>query len=147
MSCAKFVISKVKQDSYWVVYDDAGSTVFFRTIREIVGEVRVDRLFSFISSKSFGRSLLHNIDVSGPIQTLILMNNINWDDFYWDDEFFNFDEELPDTIKEPAVQPKVKPKGKVGDGMICMTCKNYYPFVEPNQKDGSFMCYKCRNNL
>jgi hypothetical protein len=33
------------------------------------------------------------------------------------------------------------------DGMICSTCKDLYPYAEPNQSNGTLICYKCRNNL
>lgn len=31
------------------------------------------------------------------------------------------------------------------DGCFCVKCKNYCQFSEPNQKDGTFKCYTCRN--
>ncbi len=32
------------------------------------------------------------------------------------------------------------------DGLDCKgPCKEFYEFVEPNQEDGTFMCFKCRN--
>lgn len=33
------------------------------------------------------------------------------------------------------------------DGCTCAKCKQYYPFAEPNQSDGSLICYSCRKNL
>lgn len=32
------------------------------------------------------------------------------------------------------------------DGMLCQKCKNFYEFAEPNQEDGSMICYSCRKN-
>ena len=32
------------------------------------------------------------------------------------------------------------------DGMKCQKCKNFYEFAEPNQPDGSLLCYSCRNS-
>lgn len=32
------------------------------------------------------------------------------------------------------------------DGMICNKCKSFYDFAEPNQEDGSMICYSCRNS-
>jgi hypothetical protein len=37
-------------------------------------------------------------------------------------------------------------KRKHPDGMLCKKCKVFYEFAEPNQKDGSLLCYSCRNN-
>lgn len=35
---------------------------------------------------------------------------------------------------------------KYPDGMFCCKCGNYYQYAEPNQADGSLICYACRNN-
>jgi len=32
------------------------------------------------------------------------------------------------------------------DGMYCINCGNFYEYAEPNQVDGSLVCYSCRNN-
>lgn len=32
------------------------------------------------------------------------------------------------------------------DGMICQKCKSFYDYAEPNQEDGSMICYTCRHN-
>lgn len=32
------------------------------------------------------------------------------------------------------------------DGMLCTKCNSFYEFAEPNQEDGSLICYSCRNN-
>lgn len=32
------------------------------------------------------------------------------------------------------------------DGMVCDKCKTFYEFAEPNQVDGSMICYSCRKN-
>jgi hypothetical protein len=37
-------------------------------------------------------------------------------------------------------------KRKHPDGMLCSKCKSFYEFAEPNQSDGSMICYSCRNN-
>jgi hypothetical protein len=31
------------------------------------------------------------------------------------------------------------------DGLSCKNCGNFYPFSEPNQEDGTLICYSCRN--
>lgn len=30
-------------------------------------------------------------------------------------------------------------------GLYCQKCGNYCPLSEPNQEDGGFVCYSCRN--
>lgn len=31
------------------------------------------------------------------------------------------------------------------DGMFCCQCRTFYQFAEPNQIDGSLICYSCRH--
>jgi hypothetical protein len=35
---------------------------------------------------------------------------------------------------------------KYPDGLFCRKCKTWYQFAEPNQEDGTLLCYSCRNN-
>lgn len=37
-------------------------------------------------------------------------------------------------------------KQKGPDGMFCRKCRSWYQFAEPNQVDGTLLCYSCRNN-
>ena len=39
-----------------------------------------------------------------------------------------------------------KRKRKYPDGMVCKKCKSFYDFAEPNQSDGTLLCYTCRQN-
>lgn len=39
-----------------------------------------------------------------------------------------------------------KKKRSLADGMYCKICKQFYDFAEPNQSDGSLICYTCREN-
>lgn len=32
------------------------------------------------------------------------------------------------------------------DGMFCRKCQSFHKYAEPNQVDGTFFCYSCRNN-
>lgn len=32
------------------------------------------------------------------------------------------------------------------DGMYCQKCHSFVEFAEPNQDDGSMICYSCRSN-
>ena len=32
------------------------------------------------------------------------------------------------------------------DGMFCSNCNEFYPMAEPNQSNGSLICYLCRTN-
>ncbi len=44
----------------------------------------------------------------------------------------------------PKKVAKVKPNdGR--DGCDCVRCKEFYPFAEPNQEDGTLICFACRN--
>lgn len=44
----------------------------------------------------------------------------------------------------PAETKAVKPKDD-RDGCDCTKCKEFYPFAEPNQEDGTLICFSCRN--
>ena len=35
-------------------------------------------------------------------------------------------------------------KKKVSDGCTCKKCREFYPYAEANQEDGSMVCYGCR---
>lgn len=35
-------------------------------------------------------------------------------------------------------------KRKFPDGMFCRRCQIFYDFAEPNQDDGTLLCYSCR---
>jgi hypothetical protein len=35
---------------------------------------------------------------------------------------------------------------KIPDGMFCRKCQTFQQYAEPNQEDGSFLCYSCRSN-
>jgi hypothetical protein len=35
---------------------------------------------------------------------------------------------------------------KLPDGMFCHRCHSWYQFAEPNQDNGSLLCYSCRHN-
>lgn len=39
-----------------------------------------------------------------------------------------------------------KRKRKYPDGMVCKKCEAFFEFAEPNQTDGSLVCYTCRTN-
>ncbi len=35
---------------------------------------------------------------------------------------------------------------KFPDGMFCRRCQIFFQYAEPNQPDGTLLCYSCRNN-
>lgn len=39
----------------------------------------------------------------------------------------------------------IEPPKKKSNGSTCVKCKEFNPYAEPNQKDGSFKCFSCRN--
>jgi hypothetical protein len=39
-----------------------------------------------------------------------------------------------------------KKKSKHLDGTFCCKCGIFYQYAEPNQDDGSLICYSCRDN-
>ena len=38
----------------------------------------------------------------------------------------------------------VNEKEEISDGCFCKKCKEYYQYAEPNQDDGTLICYGCR---
>lgn len=46
------------------------------------------------------------------------------------------------TEAEPAEKATDKKQNK--DGCNCKKCKEFYPYAEPNQDDGTLICYSCR---
>ena len=50
----------------------------------------------------------------------------------------------PNTKVITTINSKVTlPSGN--DGMYCAYCEEFFPYAEPNQIDGSLICYQCRN--
>jgi hypothetical protein len=45
----------------------------------------------------------------------------------------------PDNTKEYCEEKK-----KNSDGCVCKKCKELFPYAEPNQDDGTLICYACR---
>lgn len=48
---------------------------------------------------------------------------------------------LPLELDLPK-QPEEKKKNS--DGCVCKKCKELFPHAEPNQEDGTLICYSCR---
>lgn len=49
-------------------------------------------------------------------------------------------------VPVPATETvEKKPKDK--DGCFCKKCKDFFPYAEPNQEDGTLVCYACRKGL
>lgn len=44
---------------------------------------------------------------------------------------------------EPAAPAPKKKDDR--DGCDCKKCKDFYPYAEPNQEDGTLICYRCRH--
>lgn len=47
------------------------------------------------------------------------------------------------TIPAPTEEAEAKKKDN-RDGCDCKKCKEFYPYAEPNQEDGTLICYRCR---
>jgi len=44
---------------------------------------------------------------------------------------------------QPIAIPLEKKSNK--EGCNCKKCKEFYPYAEPNQEDGTLICYACRH--
>lgn len=50
------------------------------------------------------------------------------------------------TIPPAPTKESVKVKPKDGrDGCDCVKCKTFFEFAEPNQEDGTLICWACRH--
>ena len=38
-------------------------------------------------------------------------------------------------------------KSQFPDGCTCVKCGDFYQYAEPNQSDGTLVCYRCRNPM
>ena len=48
----------------------------------------------------------------------------------------------------PVVSAQCEPKKKKdSDGCTCKKCEEFYPYAEPNQEDGTLICYACRHGI
>lgn len=50
---------------------------------------------------------------------------------------------MPPQLPEETSVPKKLSDGR--DGLDCKKCTDFYQFAEPNQEDGTLICFKCRN--
>jgi hypothetical protein len=46
-------------------------------------------------------------------------------------------------ISAIPTEPEAKKKDN-RDGCDCKKCKEFFPYAEPNQEDGTLICYRCR---
>jgi len=53
------------------------------------------------------------------------------------------DEELHQNEEDEDDYPVIVEYSK--SGYNCKKCGELFPFAEPNQKDGTLICYSCRN--
>lgn len=49
----------------------------------------------------------------------------------------------PNPFIDPVPAVPAVPQKK-SDGCFCKKCKEFYPYAEPNQQDGTLICYGCR---
>lgn len=48
------------------------------------------------------------------------------------------------TFDDIDLAVPVDEKKEISDGCFCKKCKEYYQYAEPNQDDGTLICYGCR---
>lgn len=48
-------------------------------------------------------------------------------------------------ITTQPVAASAAEKKKKSDGCNCKKCKEFFPYAEPNQEDGTLICYACRH--
>ena len=56
---------------------------------------------------------------------------------------FTFDDFFAKEVDDLAVPVTKRSKN---NGMVCCKCQDFCPYIEePNQADGTFKCWSCRN--
>jgi len=90
------------------------------------------------SSKKRKKNKMNNTSPSGPQNTYIPSQAVitNPTPKPWTAQLMDA------AAKREAATEAVKQP--IGDGCFCKTCKEWYPYAEPNQTDGSLICYSCR---
>ena len=71
---------------------------------------------------------------------------------FFDDEPQVTQEEYPEDIFwsegefiSPKDAPSSQKKKRDPDGCFCVKCKEFFPYAEPNQTNGTMKCWSCRN--
>lgn len=65
--------------------------------------------------------------------------------YFLDDDYYYSSADDDAFIGENLQFDFVKDIPKNKDGCICTKCKELFPFAEPNQPNGTMICYYCRN--
>lgn len=82
-------------------------------------------------------------DINLPPPPKDLVNTPICDDCFCDGETMEI--RIRTALKERLVRQRVHmPDGT--DGLNCVQCGSYYPYVEPNSDDG-YICFKHRKNF
>lgn len=91
-------------------------------------------------------------DLNNMHQTVEESDNvrIESDETDLDDEFWQIADQMNfdfiDETKEDDYPVIVKRSSKrKSNGCTCDKCGEIYPYAEPNQSDGTFKCWSCRN--
>jgi hypothetical protein len=68
------------------------------------------------------------------------------DEFWHIGERFDYEfiEDEGPSIRRNDDYPVIVKRSRK-NGCTCKACGEIYPYAEPNQKDGSFKCWSCRN--
>jgi formylmethanofuran dehydrogenase subunit E len=70
-----------------------------------------------------------------------VVDDAKTEEFWLVGESFSFDIELDLPEQEDDYAVIVKRS----NGLNCNKCGELFPYAEPNQKDGTLVCYSCRN--
>lgn len=76
------------------------------------------------------------------IKERFMMSETQLNEYNVDKKFLNKNGYIV-TVNEIS---KIKKASCGSDGMFCLKCKQFYQFSEPNQLDGTMICYSCRSN-
>jgi hypothetical protein len=57
----------------------------------------------------------------------------------------SYAEKILPAMEELAKETRRKEKEDRLDGLWCTSCGDFSTYAEPNQEDGTFVCWSCRN--
>jgi hypothetical protein len=74
-----------------------------------------------------------------------LMSNYDFLDVNWDEYLDEDNWQAGCPLDMPITPFDDLPSEIHSEGMNCEKCNEFYPYAVPNQKNGTLICYSCRN--
>lgn len=102
-------------------------------------DIDYDLRFVFDVITTYAEGLILYVPTDLQLNDCMLLNAYNC-------ERFNIDRKFLDSLSYYITEYKVVEIYQQIDGMCCARCKDFFPMSEPNQANGTLLCYSCRQN-